>query len=180
MDNDGCIAPYLDWARYDAGEIKSLSYTHDQLQWLDNQLAINSDKPAILVSHTPLQHKENYHVGTLPYGKPADGPWRGMTDAALSGEVLDIVRKHANVKIAFAGHWHINDVTVDRGTVFCMTSALREYPFEFRLVEVNETEMSVSTHGLNDKGLNEESFIKDWGNDWVKGTQADREFSLNL
>jgi hypothetical protein len=48
------------------------------------------------------------------------------------------------------------------------------------LVEVNETEMSVSTHGLSDEGLAAESFVAEWGNDWVKGTPADRQFSVKL
>ncbi len=185
LDRDGCTAAYLDENRYKAGEIEGMSFSCSQLQWLDDQLTLHADKPAILVSHTPLAHKERYKVGSLPKGKPTAKQCVtpaefGLGDPGLGDEISNIIGKHANVRIALAGHWHINDVTVDRSATYCLTSSLREYPFEFRLIEMNKDGMSVATHGLNDKGLNDESFVAEWGNGWVTGTEADRTFQVTL
>jgi len=178
---DGSVVPYRHSDSDTDAEIEGLSFSRDQLQWLADQLNGNSEETVILVSHAPLDHKERYRMSTLPKGKRPNEEWLtcsefGLPDAHLAAELRDIIGKHARVKMALAGHWHLNDVMLSRNTAYCLTSSLREYPFEFRLVEVSETAISVSTHGLDDEGLNEESYLSDWGNDWVRGTEADRRF----
>jgi len=91
-----------------------------------------------------------------------------------------IIRRHPQVKVAFAGHWHISDVTQEDGVVFCQTPALREYPFEIRLAEVHGDSLTVTTVGLNDGRFRRLSYVPEWGNDWVAGTTNDREFTVSL
>jgi hypothetical protein len=57
---------------------------------------------------------------------------------------------------------------------------MREYPFEFRLVEVDHGLASVTTHGLNDPSFQTKSYINERGNRWVAGSDAERTFSISL
>ena len=83
-----------------------------------------------------------------------------------------------NIIGTFSGHWHINSITVLDNVFHCLTSSLREWPFEFRLVELDEQKISITTHGLNDPDLKERSYLEEFGNDWVAGDTKDREFTF--
>jgi hypothetical protein len=69
---------------------------------------------------------------------------------------------------------------LEAGVSFCQTAALREYPFEWRLAEVRDGIMHVSTVGLPDASYRKRSHIPEWRNDWVAGSPSDREFAIEL
>ena len=154
-----------------------------ELIWLEQELA-SSDRPIALVSHTPLGYQPTYPIATLPHGEPAHHPQTAVTeflDDVLQRQALrDLITRHAQVKVAFAGHWHICDATREDGVTFCQTGALREYPFEFRLVTVEAESLSVTTHGLDDDSFRRLSYVDAWGNRWVAGTPSDRTFQVKL
>jgi len=185
-NSDGLVSAYPDKNDGEAGKIADMdiSFCREEIQWLDNQLRHNADKSVILVSHAPIAHKEVYEISTLPGGKPTAEhllkPAEYGIEVAMREEVIKVINGHRNVKLAFAGHWHINDVTKIQDTVYCQTASLREYPFEFRLVESDGASLAISTHGLKDGGLNEESFVKEWGNYWVRGAESDRQCVVKL
>ncbi len=184
ITKDGEVSPYLDWELYRSGQIAGMGPADETLRWLEAELTGNTDRPTILVTHAPLGFKETYPVVTLPKGQPVQTPRTSLVD--FMGDVLRrqemraIIRRHPQVKVAFAGHWHICDVTQEDGVVFCQTPALREYPFEIRLAEVRGDSLTVTTVGLNDSLFRCLSYLPEWGNDWVAGTGEDREFSVSL
>ena len=163
---DGSISPYLDKVLYDAGMIDGLAVPRTEIDWLENVLERYSDKKVILVSHAPLGFKKTYPAKETPIG------------LANRDELRSLMSRFPNVILALAGHWHINDVYVENGTVFCQTSSLREYPFEFRMVEVGDDGLSITTHGLNDSAFQQASLIPEKGNDWIAGTPTDRNYVI--
>jgi hypothetical protein len=178
----GETSPYLDHELSDQGKIAGMGPCADELTWLEQELEM-ADRPVVLVSHAPLGYKPAYPISTLPYGTPAPQPLTSIAD--LMGDVLhrgtlrDLIRRHPMVKVAFSGHWHICDMTREDGVTFCQTGALREYPFEFRLVDIVGGAMQVSTLGLDDD-LQRDSYIETWGNRWVAGTAEARSFCVEL
>ena len=158
--------------------------TEEQLQWLEAELEGNDDQPVMLVSHVPLGFKDVYPVATLPKGRRVEAAYTSMVDTVgdvlKRREVRDIIQRHPNVKAAFAGHWHICDVTPEDGIVYCQTPSLREYPFEIRLAQVRDGSLSVTTQGLMNPDFKRASYVEAWRNDWVAGTRSDREFSVDL
>jgi 3',5'-cyclic AMP phosphodiesterase CpdA len=182
--SEGQVSPYLDKDLYDSGNIRGMSPTEVELRWLEEELATSGDTPVILVSHAPLGFKDAYPLATLPRGRPVEAATTAlvdvMGDVLLRDQMRSIVRRHPNVKAAFAGHWHISDVTRSEGVLYCQTASLREYPFEIRLVRVHDGQLDVTTHELKDPSFRHLSFVQEWGNSWVAGAPGDREFSLDL
>lgn len=191
---DGACSPYLSRELFDAGRIDGLCVPPEELAWLDAELAAAGDAPVCLVSHAPLGFKPLYPAATLPKGRPAPPggtPLEMFNDRAGNcgdivnrREVRAVVRRHANVRAAFAGHAHIHDFHIEDGIGFCMTGAIREYPCEFRMVDLIDGAagpvLRVTTHGLRDARYAEASFMPEWNNRWVAGTAADRRFDITL
>ena len=191
---DGACSPYLDRDLFDSGRIDGLVVPPEELEWLSDELEAAHDLPVCLVSHAPLGFKPLYPVATLPKGRPADPggtPLERFNDRAGSigdivnrTEVRAVVARHRRVRAAFAGHVHIHDFHREGGIGYCMTGALREYPFEFRLVEVVEGSpcktLRVTTHGLHDAQYAGASYVPEWRNRWVAGSESDRTFTIAL
>ena len=86
-----------------------------------------------------------------------------------------MIQKNKDVRACFAGHWHINDAVTSGNVLYVMTGALREFPYEIRLVEYEEEYFKITTHGLNVPKLRKISFVKEWNNRWVHRTQPPKD-----
>lgn len=189
-DVDGSMSPYLDRARHDAGQIRGLCVPEEEVDWLAGALQACRNEPVVIVSHAPLGFRERYPLATFPDGRP--GPPGGCpigrppSEGGLMGELADrdrlraMLADHPNVRLALAGHWHIFDRCDGDGITFVQTGAMREYPFEFRLLDIEDGVASVTTHGLADPSYAERSRIADRDNGWVAGTEAERTFKVDL
>jgi predicted phosphodiesterase len=180
--HQGEMTPYLSKELYDQGLIAGMGPSQEELAWLEQELAA-ADRPVIIVSHAPLAYRPGYPMPTLPHGMPA--PRSQTSIVALMGDIVhregvrELMRRCPRVKAAFAGHWHISEAFREDGITFCQTGALREYPFEFRLAEVADNALHVTTLGI-DGDFQRESFVEAWGNRWVAGEDGDRSFSVAL
>ena len=164
---DGSISPYLDKDSFDRGMIDGFIVPPEEMYWLRDELETYKNEKVILVGHAPLAFKSAYP--------------KGMPEGLANGkELRRLLRGYSNIAIAFAGHWHINDIYVEEGIVFCQTCSLREYPFEFRVVDFDHDTLSITTHGLNNSKFNQLSLMPEKGNHWVAGTSRDREFLLRF
>jgi len=181
---DGSVSPYLDKEKCDSGQISGLYVSNEQLIWLAEQLEKNSEYRTILVGHAPVRYKPAYAAvkhwdgtptkdGKLDLGNAIDG-------VVNVDEVRHIIDQQPNIIAMFNGHWHINDINVVNGVVYCQTASLREWPFEFRLVEVSDRTVSISTHGLGDSSLLEDSYLEELGNDWIAGNPDVRSHTFTV
>jgi 3',5'-cyclic AMP phosphodiesterase CpdA len=160
---DGSLSPYLDKRLYDLGMIEGLVVPPDEIAWLRDVLEHHSSHKVMLVGHAPICFKPQYPVECMP-------------EALVNrDEMLKLIREYQNIKLVFSGHWHINDICVENDVVFCQTSSMREYPFEFRLVESWEGALHISTLGLNDRSFSSASLMPERGNAWVAGGDRDRD-----
>ena len=187
---DGSVSPYRDKEIFDNDMLEGLYIADEQFDWLNNQLETAGNVPVVLVTHAPLGFKGMYPVTTLPDGQP--GPPSGCSllefnkrcgrigDIVNRREVRALLANHSHVKMALAGHCHIHDFHNEDGIAFIQTGAMREYPFEFRLVEVDRGLASVTTHGLNDPSFQTKSYINERSNRWVAGSDEERTFSISL
>jgi len=82
-----------------------------------------------------------------------------------------ITRDYPQLKACFSGHWHINDIVQNGGVWYIMTGALREYPYDVRLIDYHEGAFHITTHRLDVPDLIELSYVKEWGNRWVEGDE---------
>ena len=182
-DKNGECSPYLDREKYDSGRIKGMGPSEKDLLWLEKELEKN-DLPAVIITHAPVFFKDNYPLKTLPYGKPAKGPVTppsGFIDDIEKRErLLGLVKNHPSVKACFAGHWHINDAFVSDDVLYVMTGALREFPYEIRLVEYGGDTFGITTHGLDVPELRKISYVKEWDNRWVEGERDVRDIVFKV
>ena len=180
---NGECSPYFDRERYDAGELIGMGPRERDLSWLENELE-QTNLTAVIVTHAPIAFKDEYPVKTLPGGKPVKSPMTPpsdfIEDMVAREELLRLTRKYQNIKACFAGHWHINDAVTFDSVLYVMTGALREFPYEIRLVEFSEECLRITTHGLDVPKLREISYVEEWGNLWVEGEHDVREFVFSL
>ena len=187
---DGSISTYLDKEMFDSGQIQGIAIAEDELEWLDAELEAHIDETVVLVSHAPLGFRPSYPVATMPDGSP--GPEGGcplihfnakcgvLGDIANREALRAILSRHGNVRMALAGHCHIFDRHEEDGIAFVQTGAMREYPSEFRMVEVENGVASFTTHGLKDPSFAERSYLEERNNRWVAGEEDDRTFTIAL
>ncbi len=183
LDRNGTWSPLLDRVRHDRGEIEGMGASPADLEWLERELE-TLDRPAILVTHAPVEYRSVYPVATLPRGGIPAGPETppsafvgGMTGI---GRIRELLRNNRMVRACFAGHWHLNDAVEHDGVLHVMTGALREYPFDVRLVELHDGGMRITTQRLDVPELIEFSFVREWGNRWIEGDAAVRDFEYQF
>lgn len=195
---DTCVFQYPDGSYGNSGSIPGARYVvrPEQLEWLRGDLDAHRDQTVVAVSHHALAINPSYGKVMSPYNRlllrdPEADARNGVSpqDLGNRGEVLRLLSAYPNVRLAFSGHWHINDLYCMDGIAHCQTGALHEYPLEFRLVTVRDGVMTVTTHGLNESRFSRESLLTEpvisrglsisaRGHAWVAGTPGDREFSV--
>ena len=184
ITKDGKEFEFMDWDIFKKGEYSGIGLSQEELQWLRRELKSSDSMPKIIVTHPPIFSKPTYPVGSLPGGKPVKehpSPYSHfMPDCVYRKELLGIIACASNVKAVFTGHWHIFDTTFKEGVFHCQTGSLIEFPFEMRLVEVDNRSFSMTTIGLNDKRFQEASLVEEWQNKWIAGEHDDRELNIDL
>ncbi|MFC1607766.1 metallophosphoesterase family protein [Candidatus Latescibacterota bacterium] len=180
---DGSITSVLDHEAMSAGNLVSFGPVDDDLDRLERDLARDSI-PTVLVTHAPVDFRKGYPASTLPKGKPVTAPLTSPDEIippmSNSTRLRNIIRDSSTIKACFAGHWHINDAVDKDGVWYIQTGALREYPYEIRLVDYSDGTMSISTHGLDVPDLIKESFVTEWNNRWIAGADDVRSLDCNF
>jgi len=181
---DGDEDAHLDRERWAQGSYLGIGPTRAELAWFEQELEGHRGRPTVVVTHAPIFSKPAYPVGSLPTGKPATGSPTPYTQFAgycgRGDQLLATVENAPHVKAVFAGHWHICDVTTSRGVAHCQTAAMIEFPFEMRLVTIEDNRLSITTVGLDDRSFQQASLVPELNNGWVAGGKADRELRIPL
>ncbi len=183
LDKSGTWSPLLDRKRYDRGEIEGMGASPEDIVWLERELDA-LDRPSVLITHAPVEYRPAYPVATLPHGRKTGGaetpPAVFVRDIIGIERIRGLLRKNRMVRACFAGHWHLNDAVVRNGMLHVMTGALREYPYDIRLVERNGDALRVTNHRLDVPELVKYSYIAEWGNRWIEGNTAVRDFEFQF
>jgi len=141
----------------------------EQMDWLDEDLKKNVDRPCIVSCHYPA------------VGVPDRLRKNGLKDGGYlqnGEELIALLHKHPQVKAIFAGHLHMHIIEKDDQLTHVATGALPEYPTEYRDVRVFEDRIEVETLGLSDPSFSARSLIP--GNDFTAGHPQDRKTTISL
>ncbi len=138
-----------------------------QLQWLDRTLEQSPDRPAVVVTHAPLDALPPALTGAPEPMHPVQGGY-----AEALNRVLD---RHPRVKLVLAGHNHVTSAARHGGRVHLSTSAITEPPFEFRLIRLSPNGLRIETVAAI--GMTPEvEYLKEKA--WVNGRASDRAIEL--
>ena len=98
-------------------------FSEDNLRFLNQQLSINKNMPAIIFQHFPVVY-----------------PSRSESHGVLNrDEYLDTIDKYPNLKALFVGHFHESKVIRRNNVLHVISPALVQYPNAFRVVTLENT-----------------------------------------
>ena len=141
----------------------------EQLDWLDEDLAANKDKPCFVANHYPA----------IDIPERLMKPGLRSTGHLDNGQdVIDLLKTYPQVKIFFSGHMHMHIIERDETFTHVITGALPEYPTEYRDIHVYEDRLEIKTIGLSDPSYAARSLIP--GKDYTRGHPGDRSTTIPL
>lgn len=132
---DTCTCQYADRSLGSNDRLPGAHYVvpPEELAWLEEELIAHAENTVLLVSHHAIAAKPIHATVNSPYNRPllrdpAADARSGLSpqDLCNARDVQELLRRHGNVKIAFSGHWHINDAYRQDGVVHCQTGAMHE------------------------------------------------------
>ncbi len=121
------------------GAISAMANSHgfyydEQIEWLDNVLSKNKAREALIMQHFPLI-------------EPCEKKSHRVRDPE---NYFELLTRHNNIFAIFSGHYHAEGIKQVDGIYHVSTPALLDYPYEYRLVEINFND-STQKYELNTK-----------------------------
>lgn len=142
-------------------------FTKDQLTQLENNIKDFPNHIHVLVTHNPV-----YGVS-----KSQSGLEQTIHDVPISFRktITDLIKKYPEIKLVLSGHNHINTLHQTKDTIFVTASAFIETPFEYKIIEITESYIKVSTEFIDINKLN--GFIPKYNSKlkYVQGREKDRD-----
>lgn len=141
----------------------------EHLNWLEKELKEHNNYPIVVSIHTPL------------FPIPNRCKYEGYQDSGIllnAGEVLKLLYAHPQTCIVLSGHMHMNYIVKEKNVVQVTTSALCEYPIEFRKFTVYTDKIEIFTYGLSNPHYAQQSLIR--GREFVRGEKEDRISVIKL
>ncbi len=141
----------------------------EQFVWLESVLDAFPKMPTCLAFHYPAM-KVPTRLRRPDYNDAG---------ALENGDLLvESLSKYPHVKAIFSGHVHTNAIVHRNGIAQIMTSALPEYPVQYREVRVYRDRMEIRTHSLSDRSFAQKSLIP--GREYTMGEEQDRTAVIPL
>jgi len=158
-------------------EYLRIAVPEEEMEWLRNEFARDHETPALCFTHAVMAVRDAYDVSRMPQGKEIESYPVQLKQSLGCVELSNLLRDQQCVKAAFYGHagWH--DCIVRDGTLFCQTAELVEYPVEMRWVQVFPDRIEMEVFGLPNEEFAQQSYVKEWGNDWSAGREVDRRMT---
>lgn len=141
----------------------------EQFVWLETVLKALPQLPTCVAIHVPVLPLPEY------FYKP-DYNFAGCLE---NGELLaDVLSGYPQVKAVFSGHAHSNAISRHNGVYHICTSALPEYPVEFRIIEVYPDRLEIRTRPLSNPEFAKRSLIP--SHEYTAGNSQDRTITIPL
>ncbi len=137
--------------------------------WLKKELIQHKDIPVVIAIHTPL------------FPIPERLRFEGIKDSGIlsnAEEVLELLYQHSRTCIVLSGHMHMNYIVRNKNVTQITTSALCEYPMEFRQFVVEKDKIKVQTLGLSNSDYARQSCIS--GKEITRGYDEYRNTTIPL
>lgn len=114
--------------------------TPDDLNWLRVQLRRCGNTPVVLVHHRMIVASPLMNLLSKIYCP--------TLLSSASGELLNIVSQHDNIRAVLTGHAHTNHAVKIHNTLLATTASTAEYPYEIRLVSISGPEVHTKVFSI--------------------------------
>jgi predicted phosphodiesterase len=138
-----------------------------QFDWMQDDLDRHQGIPTVMASHYPA----------VPVPPRMQRPGYKDSGPLDNGDMLiKFLEKYPQVFTIFSGHMHMHYIE-QIGTIHqVVTGALPEFPIEFRIIDVYNDRLEITTHGLSDPSFVKRSLIP--GKEWTRGEERDRSATI--
>lgn len=140
-----------------------------EFAWLEEDLEAHKHLPTILAFHYPaipipvrLQREELKDAGHLTNGDL----------------LLEVLEQHPQVKAILTGHLHMHIIEPIGTVTHVVTSAMPEFPCEYREICVSDGMLEIRTCGLSNSSFAARSLMS--GHDYTAGQPQDRDAKIAL
>lgn len=142
-------------------------FTPDQFLWLEQEVARAPEANLqLFVTHSPVHGIPAAQTG---FREPYHAP-----DSAFASDIARVTHLNTGIRCVVGGHNHINSCTESGGIHFVTVSSFVEAPFEFKLFEIDQESVHMTTHNL--AGSVPFRWSYDFDRTYVQGRACDREF----
>ncbi len=142
------------------------SFDARQLAFIEQALSTHTDRPHILLTHSPVFGLSPQQTGFEAELHPPTG--------SLPQAITELAARHPHLCCVLGAHNHLNMCVEKHGTYFVTSSALHETPFEIKQFEVTPENVSMSTVSLI--GHLDTKAEYDFNKTFVQGRSIDRSF----
>jgi DNA repair exonuclease SbcCD nuclease subunit len=142
------------------------SFDEGQLKFIEQSLSANTDRPHILLTHSPVFALSAQQTGLKEEMHPPIGN--------LPQTIIDLAARHPHLSCVLGAHNHLNMCVEKNGTYFVTTSALHEVPFEVKQIEATQDSVSMTTVSLLSRIDAKTDY--DFNKTFVQGREVDRTF----
>ncbi len=163
IPNQYCDTPYF-WER-----ISEAYFLETQIRYLETQLSARPESPHIILTHSPVL---GIPVDRTGFDKPYHVPAEQFTEC-----VTQIAEKF-NIPCVLGAHSHVNMNEVQNGVHYITVSSFVETPFEFKLFEIDQSTLKMTTLNLLDR-INFDA-VYNFDQTFAQGRLCDRTFTKNL
>jgi len=140
----------------------------DQAEQIRRDLRKRPDMPHLLCTHSPVFDVPREQTGW-------DEPFH-LPPEQFTRSVMALVNESPNLCCVLGAHSHVNMHVMNSGCHFVTVSAFPEAPFEFKLFEIDEGTMRMTTENLGEEV--EFDFAYDTERSYAQGRRCDREFEF--
>ena len=150
--------------------------------WADAQDSQFTEEQLAAVGQTVQQNPSCTHIffthsnsiGILPGQTGFDQPYNSPKES-FSQQVFTFTEKYPQVRYVISGHTHVNSNVKRNEIRYVTASSFVEAPFEFKIFELDDKNVSMSTENLvKEIGFNADY---DFNKVFVQGVLGDRKFS---
>ncbi len=135
--------------------------------------ALDAHNPDVLIAicHFPFVRQSEYVREQSPNGegKNAGTLWDGE-------QTLERLVERAGYTLALTGHQHFHHITSGAAWLHCTTASLVEYPAEYRIIDIRDGRIEITTHpGAPDLIAENPPQVT-----WVQGREEDRAWIADI
>lgn len=113
------------------------------IDWLKSELDRSKEREVIVCHHRMLK---------APFLMKVFSKLSCPVRAPGAKEILQLFSKYDNIRLVLTGHSHTNYVSNKKNTKYITTSSLAEYPFELRLIRIDDKNITTKVYSIFKKG----------------------------
>lgn len=155
--------------------------------WKGDQKPYLSDYQINRIEQTILKYPNKIHIlvthSTVFGMKPEQSGLLEVTHEApdsFKDQIANLTERYDNLKLVLSGHSHINTIRSLPTCTFVTGSSFVETPFEYKLIDVTELYLNVSTQQIDITDLKGINPMYDEERSYVQGREIDRNVMLNF